>query len=218
MDLAEYIEYTRLKPDTSRDEITKVCNQAIAYNMLGICVPPFFVTNVRKLVDENKAKTKIVTVVGFPFGYGRTSAKVEEVKQALRDGADEIDAVINIAAAKSGDYNAVENDISSIITTCHLQNKKAKVILETGVLKEDEIKKLCEIAVAAGADFIKTSTGMMQGSITPEMVAMLRDLLPEKTLIKASGGIRSRDHAIALVEAGAARLGTSNALRLLEIK
>jgi deoxyribose-phosphate aldolase len=218
MDLAEFIEYTRLKPDTSKDDVVKICKQAIEHNMLGVCIPPYHVNTARKIINEAKASVKVITVVGFPFGYGRTSAKVEEVKQALRDGADEIDAVINIAAVKSGDYSSVENDISSMVTTCHLQNKKAKLIFETGLLKEEEIVKLCGIAVESGADFVKTSSGMLPGGITPEMVAMLRSLLPEKTLIKASGAIRSREQAIKIIEAGAARLGSSHGLKLLEVK
>ncbi len=218
MDLSACIEYTRLKPDTSRDEVIKICTQAIQHNMFGVCIPPFFVSTARKVINEAKAPVKVITVVGFPFGYGRTSAKVEEVKQALRDGADEIDAVVNIAAVKSGDYNAVENDISSMVTACHLQNKKAKLIFETGLLTTEEIVKLCEIAVANSADFVKTSSGMLPGGITPETVAMLRSLLPDKTLIKASGGIRNREQAVKIIEAGATRIGSSHGLKLLDVK
>jgi deoxyribose-phosphate aldolase len=218
MELSGYLEHTRLKPDTSREEILKICRQAIEFNMLGVCVPPFHVSAARKVFDDAKATVKVITVVGFPFGYSRTSAKVEEAKQAARDGADEIDAVINISALKSGDLSAVENDINSIVTACHLQNKKVKLILETGLLKEAEMLALCEMAAKNGADFVKSSTGMLPGGITPDTIAFLRSNLPEKVLVKASGGIRTREQAISLIEAGAARIGTSNGLKILEVK
>lgn len=218
MDLAGYIELTRLKPDTSRDEVVKLCHQAVQNGFFGVCIPPFYVGTAHKVVNELKSPVKIITVVGFPFGYERTSAKVEEVKQALRDGADEIDAVVNLAALKSGDMSAVENDISSIVTTCQMQNKKAKLIFETNLLNEAEVAKLCEITVKTGADFVKTSTGMLPGGVTVETVAMLRKLLPEKVLIKAAGGIRSHEQAVSMINAGATRIGTSNWKRLMEIK
>jgi len=218
MDLAGYIEYTRLKPDTDKVAILKACAQAVEHNFFGVCVPPYHVNAAHKAINDSKAETKIITVVGFPFGYGRTSAKVEEVKQAIRDGADEIDAVINIAAVKSGDYSSVENDITSMVTTCHMQNKKAKLIFEIGLLNEEEIAKLCEIAGNIGPDFVKTSTGMIPGGVTPEMVGKLRNMLPEKVLIKAAGGIRNYAQALALVEAGAARIGTSNGIKIINQK
>lgn len=218
MDLSEHIEYTRLKPDTNKADVLKICEQAVEHNFFGVCVPPYYVSAARKAINDSKAQTKVITVVGFPFGYGRTSAKVEEVKQALRDGADEIDAVINIAAVKSADFSSVENDINSMVTACHMQNKKAKLIFETGLLSEEEIAKLCELTVAIGADFVKTSTGMIPGGVTPEVVAKLRAMLPEKVQIKAAGGIRSYQQAIELIEAGAARLGTSNGLKIIKQK
>jgi deoxyribose-phosphate aldolase len=216
MDLARFIEHTRLKPNISRKEVLSACEQAQEYNFFGVCIPPYYVGVARKAIDEAKAETKVITVVGFPFGYARTSAKVEEVKQALRDGADEIDAVINIAAVKSGDFTAVENDINSMVTACQMQNKKAKLIFEVDLLNLKEINKLCMLAVETGADFVKTSTGMLPGGVTPEIVEKLRSQLPEKVLIKASGGIRTAKQVTALIEAGASRIGTSNGLKIIE--
>lgn len=215
MDLSPFIEHTRLKPNTSRKDIITACEQANEHNFFGVCVPPYFVGVARKAIDDAKAETKLITVIGFPFGYGRTSAKVEEVKQALRDGADEIDAVINIAALKSGDFTTVENDINSMVTACQMQNKKAKLIFEVDLLNDKELNKLCMLAVETGADFVKTSTGMLPGGATPEIIAKLRKQLPEKVLIKASGGIKTAKQAKDLIEAGASRLGTSNGLKLI---
>lgn len=218
MELSQYIEHTRLKPNTSRADVIKACAQAHEHNFWGVCIPPFFVGTAHKAINDAKADTKIITVVGFPFGYSRTSAKVEEVKQALRDGADEIDAVVNIAAVKSKDFTAVENDINSMVTACQMQNKKAKLIFEVDLLNDTEISKLCELAVVTGADFVKTSTGMLPGGVTPAVVEKLRNLLPEKVLIKAAGGIRSAQQAQALIEAGAARIGTSSGLKIVATK
>lgn len=213
MNLSEFIEYTRLKPDTTQDEIIKACMHSIEQGFFGICVPPYYVNAAKKTINNSKANTKIITVIGFPFGYARTSAKVEEVKQALRDGADEVDAVINIAALKSGDIATIENDISSIITTCHLQNKKAKLIFETALLSNAEIAQMCQLAIDCSADFVKTSTGMVGGTVTPAVVELLRQQLPDKILIKASGGINNYQQAVDLINAGAARLGTSKGIK-----
>lgn len=215
MDLSPFIEHTRLKPNTSRKDIIAACEQANEHNFFGVCVPPYYVGVARKAIDDAKAETTLITVIGFPFGYARTSAKVEEVKQALRDGADEIDAVINIAAVKSGDFTTVENDISSMVNACQMQNKKAKLIFEVDLLNEKELSKLCMLAVETGADFVKTSTGMLPGGVTSEVIAKLRHQLPEKVLIKASGGIKTAKQARELIEAGASRLGTSSGLKLI---
>lgn len=216
MDLSQYIEHTRLKPNTSNKDIVTACEHAVEHNFAGLCIPPYYISTARKALNDAKAQTKLVTVVGFPFGYARTSAKVEEVKQALRDGADEIDAVINIAAVKSGDFNTVENDMNSMVTACHMQNKKAKLIFEVDLLNQKEINKLCMLAAETGADYVKTSTGMLPGGVTTEIIEKLRNLLPDKVLIKASGGIRTARQSQALIDAGAARLGTSNGLKIIE--
>lgn len=215
MDLSEFIEHTRLKPNTSKKDVLSLCAQANEHNFWGVCIPPYHVGVARKAIDDAEAKTQIATVIGFPFGYGRTSAKVEEVKQALRDGADEIDAVINIAAVKSNDFTTVENDISSMVTACQMQNKKAKLIFEVDLLNDKEITKLCMLAVETGADFIKTSTGMLPGGVTTDIIEKLRNQLPEKVLIKASGGIRTAKQAQDLINAGAARIGTSSGLKII---
>ncbi len=215
MDLSQFIEHTLLRPNTSKKDVLSLCTQADKHNFWGVCIPPYYVSVARKAISDAGTDTKIATVIGFPFGYGRTSAKVEEVKQALRDGVDEIDAVINIAAVKSNDFTTVSNDIDSMITACQMQNKKAKLIFEVDLLNDKEITKLCMLAVEAGADFIKTSTGMLPGGVTTEIISKLRKQLPEKVLIKAAGGIKTAKQAQELIAAGAARIGTSNGLKII---
>lgn len=213
--LNHLIEHSLLKQTANKTEITRLCQEALEHGFQGVCIPPYFVKQAARYFKEKKAEQKVVTVIGFPFGYSSVSAKVEEIKKAIQDGAHEMDIVINLAAYLSNDMAVVTNDIQSVVTTCHLQNRIAKIILETGALQQKDILKLADICVAAGANFIKTSTGYYETGATIESVALLRSHLPEKTCIKASGGIQTEDFARSLVEAGAARLGTSSALKFI---
>ena len=215
INLASYIESTNLKPDATIQDIQALCEEAIENEFYGVCVSPYYVQAAKKALK--KAPVKIVTVVGFPFGYSTTSAKVEETKKAIISGADEIDMVINISAMKSEDYAAVQNDIQAVITACHLQNKICKVIIETALLTEEEIVKVCRMCIDADADFVKTSTGFALAGATVEAVELLRKTLPAKVKIKAAGGIKDSTFANALVEAGANRLGTSSGKILITI-
>lgn len=212
MSLANRIEHTNLKPDALADDIIQLCNEAVENGYYAVCVAPYFVQLAKKTLKKNDVK--IVTVIGFPFGYGTVSSKVEETKKAITAGAHEVDMVLNIAAFKSGDLATVQNDIQSVITACHLQNKLAKVILETCYMNEEEIRTLCKICADCEADFVKTSTGFGPAGATVEAVKMMRKFLPAKIRIKAAGGIRSREFAEELVEAGADRLGTSASLEI----
>lgn len=214
MDIAKIIDHTRLKPDTVRGDIEQLCKEAIEYEFAAVCVPPFFVQDaVRYLSDST---VKVATVVGFPMGYSHTPAKVEEVKRAVDDGADEIDVVINISALKSGNWAYVKNDIESTTLAAHLKGKIVKIIFETGLLEKEEILKLCEICNNIGVDFVKTSTGFHGGGATITAVTMLRKALNETIQIKASGGIRDAQKAEKLIQAGATRLGTSKSIKLLQ--
>ncbi len=156
---------------------------------------------------------KIATVVGFPMGYAAIPAKVEEVKRAIDEGADELDIVANIAAIKNGDWAHVRNDIDGVTIAVHLKGKKIKLILETGLLEEAEILKLCTICKDVGVDFVKTSTGYQDGA-TVEHIRLLRTHLPKEIKIKASGGIRTAEVARQMIEAGAARIGTSSGVSI----
>ena len=213
MSIANHIEHTNLKPNALANDIIQLCNEAVDNNLYGVCVPPYYVQLAKKTLKKNDVK--IITVVGFPFGYNTVSSKVEETKKAITAGAHEIDMVMNIAAFKSGDIASVQNDIQAVITACHLQNKHAKVIIETCYLTEEEIKTICKICADCEADFVKTSTGYGPEGATVEAVKSMRKYLPTKIQIKAAGGIRTRAFADELIAAGANRIGTSVGVELL---
>ncbi|OYU94491.1 MAG: deoxyribose-phosphate aldolase [Bacteroidetes bacterium B1(2017)] len=215
MSLANYIEHTNLKANSTNEDIIQLCNEAVENGFYGVCVAPYFVQLAKKTLKKNDVK--IITVVGFPLGYASVSSKVEDTKKAITAGAHEIDMVINIAAFKSGDIAAVQNDIQAVITACHLQNKHAKVIIETCYLNEEEIKTICKICADCEADFVKTSTGFGPAGATVEAVKLMRKILPAKTKIKAAGGIKTKEFAAELVAAGADRLGTSAGVDLVKI-
>ena len=214
MNLNNYIEHTILKPDTTTEQVKELCQEAIDYNFVGVCVPPFFVKTAANYLQDHT--TKVVTVVGFPMGYDSIPSKVEAAKRAIDDGADEIDMVINIAAVKDANWSHVSNDIDSIATSVHLKGKVIKVILETGLLSIAEIKKLCEICNKIGVNYVKTSTGVNAGGATIEMVQYLKENVKDSIKIKASGGIRTEEFANQLIEAGASRLGTSSGIKIVK--
>jgi deoxyribose-phosphate aldolase len=157
----------------------------------------------------------VATVIGFPMGYATTPAKVEEIKRAIDEGADEVDAVVNICAVKSGKWNYVRNDIDSMTRIAHMRGKAIKVILETGLMNTEEMKSLCEICTESGVDFVKTSTGILSAGANVETVTWLRAHLPPAIKIKASGGVRSKKSALELIEAGADRLGSSSGVKIV---
>jgi deoxyribose-phosphate aldolase len=161
------------------------------------------------------SKVKIATVVGFPMGYSATPAKVEESRRAIDEGATEIDMVLNIIALKSGDYNYLKNELTSAGTIVQLRGGKLKVILETGLLTKDEIIKACELCSKLSVDYVKTSTGYIDKGATVEDVKLLREHLPKNIKIKASGGIRDKATALAMIEAGADRIGTSSGVKIV---
>jgi deoxyribose-phosphate aldolase len=161
---------------------------------------------------------KVITVVGFPFGYNTVASKVEETKKAIIGGADEVDVVMNIAAFKSGDDATVLNDLQAVIMACHLQNKVAKVIIETALLTKAEIEKACRLCVDSEADFVKTSTGFASSGAKVEDIELMRKILPAKVKIKAAGGIKDHETAVAMVNAGAARIGTSASIAITGVE
>jgi deoxyribose-phosphate aldolase len=179
-------------------------------------VPPFFVQTAAQLLEDHFPKVKVATVVGFPMGYSSTPAKIEEIKRAFDDGADEVDAVINLCAVKGKNWSYVANDIDSMTTAARLKGKRIKLILETGLLNEEEIEKLSEYILHSEPDFVKTSTGFHGTGAELGKVLFLRKLLDDKIAIKASGGIKTKEDAIGFIEAGATRLGTSSGLELIK--
>ncbi|MDX1942867.1 MAG: deoxyribose-phosphate aldolase [Saprospiraceae bacterium] len=213
MDLANFIEHTILKADCSLDEIKRICKEANQFNFPVVCVPPFFVKNAVELLMNEP--TKVATVIGFPMGYSSTAAKVEEIKRAVDDGVSELDVVVNICAVKSGMWNFVRNDIDSVVTAAHLKGKTIKIILETGLLTDAEIQQLCEICLEVKPDFVKTSTGFNGEGATVMIVEKLKTLLQNQIKIKASGGIRTKEDASRLLEAGAVRIGSSSSVMMM---
>jgi deoxyribose-phosphate aldolase len=214
LNLAPYIDHTILKPDTSEADVLKLCEEAMQYGFAAICIPPYFVRKCRQVLKESNVK--IATVVGFPLGYAHTPAKVEEARRAIDEGADEIDMVINIIALKAGDMNYLKNELTSAATIVQLRGGKLKVILETGLLTNEEIITACKLCAELSVDFVKTSTGFVEQGATVEIVKLLRANLPKSVKIKASGGIRDAAFAIELIHAGADRIGTSSGVRMME--
>ena len=207
MNLASKIDHTLLKADASEAEVKKLCDEAVEHGFCAVCIPPYYVRKAKAWL--NGSKVKVATVVGFPLGYAHTPAKVEEARRAIDEGANEIDMVINIIALKAGDTNYLKNELTSVATITQLRGGKLKVILETGILTEKEIILGCELCKETSVDFVKTSTGFAKQGATVEAVKLLRAHLPKSIKIKASGGIKTKEFALQLIEAGADRLGCS---------
>jgi deoxyribose-phosphate aldolase len=211
--LAAAIDHTLLRPDATPEEIAKLCAEAAQARFATVCVPPCY---VRYAVEQLQGAIPVCTVVGFPLGYQITKVKFFEAHQALNDGATEIDMVINIGAFKSGRVEEVEEEIGQLAELCHFKNALLKVIIETALLTDEEIITACRICAAVGADFVKTSTGFAARGASVADITLMRDHLPPRVRIKAAGGIRTRVAALALLAAGAHRLGSSNSLALLK--
>lgn len=212
--LSKFIEHTVLKPDCTLQDVRRVCAEAQQHGFAGVCIPPFFVRDARRLLGED-ARIRLATVVGFPMGYTGIAAKSEEIRRATEDGADDIDAVLNIAALKSGNWNHVGHDVEGLARAAHVRGRILKLILECGLLNAEEIGRLCALARELGIAYLKTGTGFHGHPATPEMVRGLRELASPGLKIKAAGGIRTRQDAEALLAAGADRLGTSASLAIV---
>lgn len=213
--IQQYLEYTILRADTSITDVRKLCEVAVEQRFAGVCVPPLFVREAKRIVGDD-GKIKVATVVGFPMGYSALAAKTEEIKRAIDEGADEIDGVVNIAAIKSNNWNHVENDIEGMALATNMRGKWLKLILEMGLLTTDEIQRIADQAIKSRVKFLKTGTGMHGFDATPEMVTLLKKIADPSLKIKASGGIKTHAQAIALIKAGADRIGCSAALDLLK--
>lgn len=207
MKLNQFIDHTILKPSTLVGDVDKLCAEAIQYQFAAVCVPPNFVKQAKALTAGTSVK--VATVIGFPFGYSAVEAKIAEIVLAMVDGADELDVVANISAIKNKDFTYIANEINHIMPIIKSKGKTIKVIIESGILTDEEIIACCDIYGAAGIDFLKTSTGYAEKGATVEAVKLFRLHLPEHVQIKASGGIRDYAFAKELVDAGATRLGCS---------
>ena len=205
--IAQYIDHTILKPTTLVADIEKLCAEALQYQFAAVCVPPNFVKQAKLLLADSGCK--VATVIGFPFGYSAVEAKIAEILLAIVDGAEELDMVINISAIKNYDWQYLANEINHVMPIVRANNKVIKIIIESGILTDDEIIKCCEIYGLAGIDYLKTSTGYAEKGATVEAVKLFRLHLPANVQIKAAGGIRDYAFARALVDAGATRLGCS---------
>ena len=212
MDLNKYIDHTYLKAFGGRDVIEKLCKEAKEHNFKSVCVNPCNVKFAKKLLEGSDVL--VCTVIGFPLGQNTTEVKVFETKDAIKNGAKECDMVINVAKLKDQDYDYVENEIRALKEACG--DLTLKVIIETCYLTKDEIKIASELSVKAGADFVKTSTGFGTGGATVEDVALMATTVGNKAYVKASGGVKTYEDAMKMIEAGASRIGTSNGIEIVK--
>lgn len=212
MNVAKYIDHTLLKPDSTREQIDKILEEAKKYQFKSVCINPTHVSYAsQQLLDTD---VLVCTVIGFPLGATTTDVKVFETENAIKNGASEIDMVINIGDLKDQRYDEVQKDIEGVIAAAN--GKTVKVIIETVLLTDEEKVKACELAEKAGATFVKTSTGFAGGGATPEDVKLMKDTVGNRLEVKASGGVRSLEDFEKMIEAGATRIGASAGVQIIE--
>ena len=209
---AKYFDHTILKPAATVAEVTKICQEAISYGFFSVCINPVHVKKVSHLL--NGTGVKVCSVVGFPLGANTSEMKAWETRQAIVDGADEIDMVINVGALKGKDFDFVKNDIQAVVKAA--SGNIVKVIIETCLLEKNEIVEVCKIAKKAGAHFVKTSTGFAGGGATPEDVALMKKTVGDDLQVKASGGIKSLADFEKMIAAGADRIGASAGVNIMK--
>ncbi|MCM3650522.1 deoxyribose-phosphate aldolase [Metabacillus litoralis] len=211
--IAKMIDHTALKADTTKEIIEKLCQEASEYQFASVCVNPTWVETAAQLLKGSGVK--VCTVIGFPLGANTPETKAFETKDAIEKGANEVDMVINIGALKDKNYDLVERDIKAVVEAAE-GKALTKVIIETCLLTEEEKVRVCELAVSAGADFVKTSTGFSTGGATVEDIALMRKTVGPEIGVKASGGVRDTEGAEALVQAGASRIGASSGVSIVK--
>ncbi|MDO4432421.1 MAG: deoxyribose-phosphate aldolase [Aerococcaceae bacterium] len=211
MKLNKYIDHTALKADTTLSQIEVLCQEAREYDFMSVCVNPTWVATASELLAGTDVK--VCTVIGFPLGANTSAVKAFETAQAIDEGAQEIDMVINVGAAKDGNWELVESDIKAVVDSA--AGTLVKVIIETCLLTDDEKVKACQAAVGAGADFVKTSTGFSTGGATVEDIRLMRQTVGAEVGVKASGGVSTREGALAMIEAGATRIGASKGIAIV---
>lgn len=210
-EILKHIDHTQLKPFATWGDIEKLCDEAVKYQTASVCIPPAYIKRVH---DKYAEDINICTVVGFPLGYSVTAAKVAEIEQALADGCNEIDMVVNISDVKNGAYDKVENEIKTLKAACG--NHILKVIIETCFLTEEEKIAMCKAVTNAGADYIKTSTGFGTGGATIEDIRLFKQHIGPNVKMKAAGGVKTKDDLIMFLEEGCDRIGTSSAVGMLQ--
>lgn len=212
MNYAKFIDHTLLKPESTRQQIDQIIDEAKEYNFKSICVNP---THVKYAAERlNDSGVLVCTVIGFPLGATTTATKIFETEDAIKNGASEIDMVINIGALKDGRFEEVQKDIEGVVGAAN--EKTVKVIIETVLLSDEEKVKASELAKAAGADFVKTSTGFAGGGATPEDVKLMKDTVGDELEVKASGGVRSLEDFNKMIDAGATRIGASAGVQIIQ--
>lgn len=213
--LSAYIDHTLLTANATETDIRKLCEEAWIHQFKAVCVAPAYVAYTAEMLEFCPVKIEIATVIGFPFGYSTTPVKIFEASNALQNGATELDVVMNIAQFKSMAYMSVREELSQIASLAHERNAIMKVIIETAYLDSFDLYTACEICAEANADFVKTSTGFASKGADEEIVRKMRAMLPPHVKIKASGGIKTRGQATAMLEAGAERIGTSSGVAIV---
>ncbi|HEY9576904.1 MAG TPA: deoxyribose-phosphate aldolase [Pseudobacillus sp.] len=212
-DIAKTIDHTLLKAETTKEEVKKLCEEARAYEFASVCVNPVWVAYASEQLKGTKVK--VCTVIGFPLGATTTAVKAFETKDAIENGATEVDMVINIGALKTGDDETVLKDIQAV--TASARGKAlTKVIIETSLLTDEEKERACRLSVKAGADYVKTSTGFSTGGATEEDVRLMRKTVGPDIGVKASGGVRSQEDAVNMIKAGATRIGASSGVKIIQ--
>ena len=212
MNYAKFIDHTLLKPESTRQQIDQIIDEAKEYNFKSICVNP---THVKYAAERlNDSDVLVCTVIGFPLGATTTATKIFETEDAIKNGASEIDMVINIGALKDGRFEDVQKDIEGVVGAAN--GKTVKVIIETVLLSDEEKVKASELAKAAGADFVKTSTGFAGGGATPEDVKLMKDTVGDELEVKASGGVRNLEDFNKMIDAGATRIGASAGVQIIQ--
>lgn len=213
MNIASMIDHTLLNADATKDSIIQLCSEAREYEFKAVCVHPYYVSLCKKHLD--KSDVEVATVIGFPLGSNTKETKAYETKQAIENGATEVDMVINIGALKNKEYDVVLEDIESVVKAANNQ-ALVKVIIETSLLTNDEKIKACELAMNAGANFVKTSTGFSTGGATVEDIKLMKSVVKDELGIKASGGVRDYETAKNMIDAGATRIGASAGIKIVQ--
>ncbi len=213
--LARYIDHTLLKPNINKEQIDKLCEEALEYNFASVCIPPYYVPRAFDILEKSES-VKVCTVIGFPLGYDSTSSKIESIKKAIEQGADELDAVINVPAILDGDWKSVKYDLETMSSVVKRNDKLLKIIFETCYLTNQQIEELAKACLEFEVDFLKTSTGFGTGGATVEHVELMKRIAGDKAEVKASGGIRTREDAMKMIAAGATRIGASAGIKILK--
>ncbi|MDV2684435.1 deoxyribose-phosphate aldolase [Alkalihalophilus lindianensis] len=210
--LASYIDHTLLKPEATQSDIELLCDEAVKYRFATVCIHPSWITIAKKRLGESSVG--ITTVIGFPLGMTTTSTKVNETIDSIKLGATEVDMVINIGELKSNNHSLVKGDIEKVVEAA--KGVPVKVIIETGMLTDEEKRVACKLAVEAGAQFVKTSTGFGPGYATVSDIELMKNIVGDQAEVKASGGVRDQETALTMIKAGATRIGTSSGKEILQ--